>query len=251
MKITPALFNRDMVIALLKGLKSQNRIAFKHQPICEYGNIDNLKLYGPEKYEMVAYNKHGDMVEGKEIYGVYDEMGDFGCDSPWGEPGDLVWVRETTSEDNLGSTSLSVYAACNSPVLYSDTTSEYNRSWAHWWYKNETCPSIHMPRWASRLTLEITNVRVERVRNISEEDCHKEGIKVPRCDKCGYSRLDAIHHLDHHLCGEPWWPKSAIPVFGGLWESLYENWYHNPYVWVYEFKVHMVNVDQLVKQMAA
>jgi hypothetical protein len=80
-------------------------------------------------------------------------------------------------------------------------------------------PSIHMPRWASRLTLEITGVRVERLRDLNEEDAKSEGITPPSGGVL------------------PGWEYRIN--FRDLWMSIYgaDNWEANPWVWVIEFKV--------------
>ena len=99
-------------------------------------------------------------------------------------------------------------------------------------------PSIHMPRWASRLTLELTDVRVERLQDISEQDAVAEGI-----ERCA-------------IGGRAWriYSKSALPNEGypnprdsyeSLWQSINSrsSWDANPWVWVLAFNVHHGNVD--------
>jgi len=90
-------------------------------------------------------------------------------------------------------------------------------------------PSIHMPRWASRITLEITDVRVERLQDISEDDCLAEGIaqvvreKLPGIQQCGeYDTIDV----------------DPVAEYRDLWESINgpESWAANPWVWVIGFK---------------
>jgi len=81
---------------------------------------------------------------------------------------------------------------------------------------NEWRPSIHMPRWASRITLEITGIRVERLQDITEEDAKKEGVTITE-----YYAMSRHPH------------RSA---FIDLWDSIYSNWDANPWVWVVEFR---------------
>ncbi|WP_202560495.1 hypothetical protein [Alcanivorax sp. DP30] len=90
-----------------------------------------------------------------------------------------------------------------------------------------------MPRWASRLTLEITDVRVERLQGISELDAIHEGIAVPERLPCGA------------------WSHDAVQEFCELWDSIYSNWDANPWVWVVEFKAHHCNVDALLREREA
>ncbi len=122
--------------------------------------------------------------------------------SPFGKPGDRIWVRETFStvpdhDEPVGCSAL-LYAA------------DGNGPYGKW------TPSIHMPRWASRILLEITDVRVERLNSISEEDAKDEGAPT-ECCVIG----------DKHFLG-----------FRSLWKSIYgdEGWQANPWVWVIEFK---------------
>jgi hypothetical protein len=125
-------------------------------------------------------------------------------------PGDRLWVRETWAEHSAGgfmyAASWSAHALIGHP------------KWR---------PSIHMPRAASRITLEVTDVRVERLQDISEADALAEGIDMqPRL--AGYSK-DA---------GCKWEPANPIEVFCNLWESIKGpgSWDANPWVWVVEFK---------------
>lgn len=89
-----------------------------------------------------------------------------------------------------------------------------------------------MPRWASRILLEITSVRVERLNGISEQDALSEGIDRERLEE-SQDNYDCI--ADHNMTGRP----TATGAFKYLWESIYreENWQANPWVWVIEFKV--------------
>ncbi|MEP9332489.1 hypothetical protein ABKT27_17425, partial [Enterobacter hormaechei] len=99
-------------------------------------------------------------------------------------------------------------------------------------YDGTWCPSIHMPRWASRITLEITGVRVEQLNGISETDAESEGIDMEAL----YDSQDCYDCIaDNNMTGRP----TAIGAFKYLWESIYgeESWKANPWVWVIEFKV--------------
>lgn len=89
-------------------------------------------------------------------------------------------------------------------------------------------PSLHMPRWASRILLEITDVRVERLNAISEEDARAEGIIDGGCLNCG----------EPEPCGCANPEPDATDAFAYLWQSIYgqDNWNANPWVWVIEFK---------------
>ena len=131
---------------------------------------------------------------------------------PYGRPGDLLWVRETHGiQLKLGESpdypkGLVVYRA----DLPEDSNFQYEGGGSAW------RPSIHMPRWASRITLEITGVRVERVQDISEKDAIAEGAAF---------RKDEDGELD---------------AFNNIWDIINEkrgySWDNNPWVWVIEFK---------------
>lgn len=192
----PILFSGAMVRMILAGRKTQTRRAFSWQPDGE--------VCGPE------------MFAPTEVYGVYGL--DWSLKCPYGQPGDLLWVRESFA-----------YAPNNKFVYRADYTHAINE----WSNTNvldgatgETMPlvwrpSIHMPREASRLTLKIVKIRVERVKNITPEDAWAEGC---------YSDKDI------EIAGE--W--SIVTSFRNLWDSINAKrgfgWRDNPYVWIIEFK---------------
>ncbi|KDF13403.1 hypothetical protein AF41_00014 [Citrobacter sp. MGH 55] len=148
----------------------------------------------------------------EDARGIKARSKQFYC--PYGDVGDRIWVRETFSpvpdhEEPAGCSAL-LYAA------------DGNGPYGKW------VPSIHMPRWASRLTLEITGVRVERLNDISEEDARAEGIIDGGCLNCG----------EPEPCGCVNPQPDATDAFAYLWQSIYgkENWDANPWVWVIAFK---------------
>jgi hypothetical protein len=136
---------------------------------------------------------------------------------PYGQPGDRLWVRETHSfvpdSDEPAGCSQVLYAASG------------DGPYAKW------RPSIHMPRWASRILLEITGVRVERLQDISEDDCWAEGIDA--CD--GLLDDMAIYEMARRMNRQF---EEAAPTYAALWESINGagSWGANPWVWVIEFK---------------
>lgn len=131
-----------------------------------------------------------------------------------GQPGDRLWVRETWQHlhnEGQKADEFEQWQQNSIDCFYlADESSPNNKPMSGRWR-----PSIHMPRWASRITLEITDVRVERLQDISNEDAVAEGIGTP-CDM-RYAALDA---------------------FKPLWESIngHDSWEANPWVWVIEFK---------------
>ncbi|MBW7932469.1 MAG: hypothetical protein H3C62_02410 [Gemmatimonadaceae bacterium] len=139
----------------------------------------------------------------------------------YGVPGDRLWVRETFQYE--AKTDAFEWDVRNCIIRYRATepgagpwlTAEDDISDA--WR-----PSIHMPRWASRLTLEVTGVRVERVQDISEEDAKAEGSTVPWMYKATQEPV-ATHRA----------------AFARLWDSINAKrapWSSNPWVWVVAFK---------------
>ncbi|HCE6813306.1 hypothetical protein IPC339_04020 [Pseudomonas aeruginosa] len=191
----PILFNDQMVRAILEGRKTATRRIAKPVKHPDLGNI-----YAP-----------GALVLEREPQHVIDRA----C--PYGQPGDRLWVRETwglqVRSYGGGAGEFIVYRATNPDAIYcrSSEGREYPVKWK---------PSIHMRRHSSRILLEITAVRVERLQDISEEQARAEGYPAERECETGGSGLDA------------WlW-------FRSLWGEINgpEAFTANPWVWVIEFK---------------
>lgn len=235
-KERPILFSGPMVRAILAGEKTQTRRVVKPQPPYE-----GIRLNGPESYHP-AVAKNGFLTPGEPVFGIYDDEGEYGCVCTYGSPGDRLWVRET------------VYCDDGNGINDFDATSV---PWEHVYYRadGECCeqipecqcsfigkpkwtPSIHMPRWASRITLEVTGVRVERLQDISEADAKAEGVEIAIPGTTWYrdynpGKQDAIHPDPHYgLCPD------AYASYESLWGSINgpESWAANPWVWVVEFR---------------
>jgi hypothetical protein len=219
MKATPMIFNGEMVQAILREIaasgtgKSQTRRIIKQQPglVCFTKDVQCKHVEGPE-------------------WMFCDIAGYEPLLCPYGQPGDLIYVRETfrlfSHSDECGATDHCSCPPSGTP-LYRTDDCDGESKWT---------PSIHMPRWASRITLEITSVRVERLQDISRADAAAEGVCLPDgAIKPDWLRRDR-------------WPEEN---FAALWDSIYSNWHDNPWVWVIEFKPHLVNVDAFIKQMEA
>ena len=149
---------------------------------------------------------------------------------PYGQPGDRLWVRETWNPDPPcdGTWGYTAWAGCKNGQIAGvperfrhPAFCNYAANWLHgpihW------TPSIHMPRWASRITLEITSVRVERLCAISEADAQAEGCALECMTPTGDDGGSAIH---------------GPGGFSALWSSINgaESWDANPWVWVVEFR---------------
>jgi hypothetical protein len=149
----------------------------------------------------------------------------------YGDIGERIWVRETTKADydTADTVVLAKYSADDSYVLY-DHDDEHKKVIDHWWYSKDVCPSIHMPRDKSRINLEITSVRVERLNDISEKDAANEGLlKLPATGRYAINQGDQYFGMADH---------DPRIVFSWLWESINGavSWQQNPWVWVIEFK---------------
>lgn len=207
----PILFSAPMVRAILDGTKTQTRRVLKPQP----------KLIPPRSWAGCA-GKHWwacdavrSMVEIEdELQGTDKSMA--WCLNPYGKPGDRLWVRETWAEHPD-------FPGARRAVYRADAGSEYDvERWR---------PSIHMPRWACRILLEVTGVRVERLQAISETDARAEGIVPHEVRQMWLYGADAVERASIYR-------RAAVDPFRELWESIRGagSWDANPWVWVVEFK---------------
>lgn len=193
MKERPILFNGDMVRAILDGRKTQTRRVVKPQP-----GSDN-RIPWPGRKNIVAN------IRDERVLGF--------C--PYGQPGDRLWVRETWAMSGYQRVEYRAAPADGSDFRCVDR-------WR---------PSIHMPRWACRITLEITGVRVERLQEISEKDAKAEGLHY-HSDMYGYRLYGKYSGIG------PTDDVGALDAFRSLWESINgpSSWDATPWVWVIEFK---------------
>ena len=181
MKERPILFSGEMVRAILEGRKTQTRRVIKHQP------------------------------DGMDPVYTKDFKRDFGCRScPYGVPSDRLWVRETHALDVPG-------CGEQGGVSYQ---ADHDDNGGDGPTRIKWRPSIYMPRWASRVTLEITDVRTERVQDVTNANITAEG--MPRSGDGFVS------------------PETPRIWFRNLWDSINEKpgraWADNPWVWVIEFR---------------
>ncbi len=192
MKERPILFNDQMVRAILEGRKTVTRRVMKPQPTpCKDGG------------HHWPCNVHQSMLhverELQNSEGCWCGLAEAAC--PYGQPGDRLWVREAWAQINVaqapGETWV-VYREC-------DNRTDYGGPWK---------PSIHMRRRDSRILLEITAVRVERLHDLSDQDVLAEG--------CSHSEMQS--------------GDSLVSVFARLWQSTGGDWDANPWIWVVEFK---------------
>lgn len=207
----PILFSTPMVQAILDGRKTQTRREIKYKK-----NIKNPKI------GFTAFTEKGSF----SVRGVH-ENGQYG-ESFFKMPickGDILWVRETFAFAPLDLESKKNWPELSDYIYKATTLNSTTLKWK---------PSIFMPKEACRIFLEVTNVRVERLQDISEEDAIVEGITEYAY---GY-----WHNYESSFCGGR--PKTSVdyknPIesFKTLWQSINgkESWKANPWVWVYDFK---------------
>lgn len=212
-----------MVRAIHAGTKTQTRRVVKPQPPYE-----GIRLNGPERYHPIVVKN--DLQEpGEPVFGIYDDEGEYGCVCPYGQPGDRLWVRETWNTSNQWQSMRPRDLPEGAPIFYAADYGPQGLLACKPWN-----PSIFLPRWASRLTLEIVAVRVERLQDISEADAAAEGVNWRDCPLYQTpSQMERMHRGQG--CSQ------SIDYIGGyrkLWESINGpgSWEENPWVWVVEFK---------------
>ncbi|KVN62741.1 hypothetical protein [Burkholderia anthina] len=228
MKEHPILFSGPMVRAILEGRKTQTRRIIKLPHNNPLGVWEPTTAGGGS----VTYAGGTPAPELAAIW--HTRTGDcYVC--PHGDVGNRLWVRETHEVRRIGTETFEggrparryagiAYQADDGRAeididlnTFQALDAKKSRGWT---------PSIHMPRWASRITLEITGVRAERLQSISESDARAEGVTI------------ADHHMRGY-CAGAYWPPS-IRAFHDLWDSLNaargHGWDMNPWVWVVEFR---------------
>jgi hypothetical protein len=207
MKISPIPFSTDMVRAVIDNRKSQTRRLKGLEQInvrpdeWEVRTVGRLNLPGHKHHGKFGAHFHNHQTLGLSVF----------VPCPYGGPGDLLYVRETWRPGHFGT------------FGYKADFADSVTGWK---------PSIHMPRRGSRITLELSNLRVERLQNISQQDAIEEGIRKEPFD-CDYRGF-----------------------FRALWNSLNEKrgygWDVNPWAWALDFpgKVYRENIDSYIYKRA-
>ena len=207
MKERPILFSGPMVRAVLDGRKTQTRRVVWLPPSAHGFGYGVYSEDDGDWWEFVPADEDGDPADG--------ESHERRC--PYGKPGDRLWVQETFRvATEAGSDQVLVQYRSDTHVLpfRSGVLAEYTRSLGKW------RSSIFMPRWASRITLEVTEVRVQRLQEISERDAKSEGVDM----------AEATDGFPCYALG-----------FMDVWEEINAkrpgcSWNENPHVWVIEFR---------------
>lgn len=230
MKERPILFNNDMVNAILAGRKTQTRRCLKRQPFIS----DDFPIWWAFPYDEDGNAWLWPNAE-KKILAM--------C--PYGRVGDQLWVLETwATSEYMDASAPSKTKGLGLPIWFeADDSCESGGSnirSSGISTKGKLRPSIHMPRWASRIQLEITNVRVEQLQDISEEEAMAEGIResILQCEDGAFRGW----HWEKEIFGDveqPW--HNARSAFMALWDRINfksgYGWGKNPWVWVVEFKM--------------
>lgn len=192
----PIIFNDAMARAILSGAKTETR-----RPVCR--SLDETTA------REIASRKR-----------------------PFGKPGDTLWVREAWRPEHLDT---SVEYRADKGAKWFDAsmmrTSDYDDAvrWSKKLAGGLWAPSIHMPRWAARTVLDVLEVRVERLQDMTEEDARAEGFAP-------------FKHIDiDQPFGDDWRTNRTHPctlAFASAWDGIYPTmrWSANPWVWVVRFK---------------
>lgn len=218
MKERPILFSAPMVRAILEGRKTQTRRIVKPEH-----EVPDAFAWVPEKGN-ASYARDGwwcarvpGPTDGHWVTGA--------AHCPYGGPGDRLWVRESfqplladgvdwsDADYSTGEGYAINYVATNGVKEFYDCRNDKA-------FCARITPSIFMPRWASRITLQITDVRVERLHEITESDAEAEGALM------GYDGPYSFHQAFNFRGG-----------FMNLWQTIHgaDSWKSNPWVWVVNF----------------
>ncbi len=215
MKERPIIFSGPMVRAILDGRKTQTRRVVKPQP----PTVEAVRTLSGDNFSLFTdghANSSADFRVAGPVWAVRELCGQQEWRCPYGKPGDRLWVRETwmrSTPDHIipgFGMRKAIYKTDDDADVWGD---------AYKWR-----PSIHMPRWASRIMLEVTGVRVERLQDVSEEDSIAEGSQTPVCQLPESCRQGCL---------------TERTQFSRIWDSINGKkypWGSNPWVWVIEFK---------------
>ncbi|PHN32140.1 hypothetical protein [Pseudomonas sp. ICMP 460] len=208
-KERPILFSAPMVRAILEGRKTVTRRALNAKALKNIG-------YGVQLGECHELPSEGPLHPNS--IGYYTDF----C--PFGQIGDRLWVRETFATLSAGEYEpVKPHGGRGQNIMYAATDPLADLSISNRGYGYR--PSIHMPRWVSRILLEITAVHVERLQDITEDQAKAEGVR----------RVELINRWFAHDDSENAFGR-ATGAFRDLWQSVGGDWAANPWVWVVEFK---------------
>lgn len=223
-KERPIIFSGEMVKAILDGKKTMTRRVVKSGFIGQYEHAHIINQSSDKSREGKAYfydKPVGSMVLSSQL-----------VSNPYGKVGDRLWVREThhvvggiadyeIEEIKQGLHDIKKFVSYKADGSGNPCDGGWDSP-------------IHMPRWASRILLEITDIRVERLQDISEQDCEKEGFRFYSLSRICFKPSSAKHLSGHGS-------NNYRSIFGEYWDTLNAKkgypWSSNPWVWAVEFKV--------------
>nr|DAO68245.1 MAG TPA: ASCH domain protein [Bacteriophage sp.] len=237
MKEKPIIFSADMVKTILDGKKMMTRRVVKSDFINNYKHAHIIKQSSDKSREGKAYfydKPVGGMVLSSQL-----------VSNPYGKVGDHLWVRETwiqgyndplIESEGDDENAVSIIYKADGKEEYRSCSAETAENWGDFSADSEMVgfkSPIHMPRWASRILLEITDIRVERLNDISEADCEKEGFRFYPLSRICFKPCSTKHPSGHGS-------NNYKSIFGEYWDTLNAKkgyqWSSNPWVWVIEFK---------------
>lgn len=229
MKARPIIFSAPMIRALLSGAKTQTRRVCKEQDLLTFlgNNSDEVGLRWVAPTNDAGKREHDQWCAYCEDY---PEEGVIPLGVGYGQPGDLLYARESFWQSASAHPDVcgEIETRWCGQAEYGDERPTFRPSTGNTWGRR---PSIHQPRWASRLTLQLTDVRVERIQEISEADALADG---------GWNYANCPVH------------KAPERSFSELWDSINAargyGWSENPWVWALYFRVIHANVDDVLAE---
>lgn len=226
----PILFSAPMVKALIAGTKTQTRRIIKPQPP-ETARYSGIHYASGEPDSHFFNTPHGGFKVRQRI-----------------AEGDRLWVREAVRGEELECGQDGVRYRADDAFAPIANTARASIDWlalhTYWGHSGTPvgpwAPGIHMPRWASRLTLIVTDVRVQRLQDISEEDAVAEGFGGDFPDR-------VMPDVFPPRGGNGWGDLSIAQCYGHLWDHINGagSWAANPWVAAYSFEVHHQNIDAM------
>ena len=231
----PILYNTEMVQAIIELRKKQTRRTNGLKTVNE--NPEQWEFMGLEIDATIKVFKNFVLFKEKLLPGLYAQFRKLKkeefcyCQCPYGQPGDLLWVRETFIEFPVGDYN---YKTDSDPVFIKAKT-----KWS---------PSIHMPKVAARIWLQVEEVTVQRLQDIPTEDIAAEGLLIPVSENNKPLFMLGVKNsaLDFMPDGcfadgmpAPTERQVRLAFFAELWSKTYgiESWHSNPWVWAVKFKV--------------
>lgn len=201
MKERPILMTPENAQKCHDGTKTQTRRIIKPQPPEYVG-----KILGPGMYAPIKVDKFGEEYPGEDVFGVYSDDGEWGAVCHYGQAGDRLWIKHATWKPRaLGDirndqrwNPVSREIIWRVGAVVSDVAGVDRESW-------RKVPNIHMPRWACRTVVELTEVKANQLGQISEDDARAEGV-------------------------------NSVAEFIDLWKSIHKIWEPSLLVWVFSFR---------------